>query len=205
MAGYRPVKVYLVLSLGCNGEREVATARQSCILYSIRRRRRGCDGEAVVHIVFHTKMTIKDDTHAITTLIVNHKDWTTQLLVTNMPTSTLVTISPYTTCYNLALEWANYYHYLEPSPQIHNMQTQPIKFRKHSITSQVDAYTIKPSNTWKTAPIVDIPLEITSMTPIPTEYNHIHPFKFHPQQCIYIMDPSFPPPKIPKAKLKATP
>lgn len=42
MAGYRPVKVYLVLSQGCNGERDGATAtvaaakvRQPCILYSI--------------------------------------------------------------------------------------------------------------------------------------------------------------------------
>jgi hypothetical protein len=40
MAGYRPVKVYLVLSLGCNGEREVATTNAR-----LRRRRRGCGGE----------------------------------------------------------------------------------------------------------------------------------------------------------------
>ena len=40
VAGYRPVKVYLVLSLGCNGEREGATAKARA-----QRRARGCDGE----------------------------------------------------------------------------------------------------------------------------------------------------------------
>jgi hypothetical protein len=55
MAGYRPVKVYMVLSLGCNNERQVATAR-----VRLQRRARqcsdngsGCQVQTTVHIVFH--------------------------------------------------------------------------------------------------------------------------------------------------------
>jgi hypothetical protein len=60
MAGYRPIKVYMVLSLGCNGEGEATTAKTrlqrqwrccggegeaATAKARLRRRRRGCDGE----------------------------------------------------------------------------------------------------------------------------------------------------------------
>lgn len=56
MAGYRPVKVYLVLSQGCNGEHQVATASAKLRPRARRcdRNGSGCQGEAAVHIVFHT-------------------------------------------------------------------------------------------------------------------------------------------------------
>jgi hypothetical protein len=46
MAGYHPVKVYLVLSLGCNDEREGARVR-GCKHEGARVQERGCEGARV--------------------------------------------------------------------------------------------------------------------------------------------------------------
>jgi len=52
MVGYRPLKVYLVLSPGCNRKCQVATA--SAKLRRCDGNGSGCQGQAAVHIVFHT-------------------------------------------------------------------------------------------------------------------------------------------------------
>ena len=60
MAGYRPVKVYMVLSQGCNREHQsckVATASAKVAtakLQSCDGNGSGCQGHCAVHIVFHT-------------------------------------------------------------------------------------------------------------------------------------------------------
>jgi hypothetical protein len=59
-------------------------------------------------------------------------------------------------------------------------------------------YYIKFSNTWKTTPKVDTTVETISITPIPIpiEYDHIHPLKFHPQLSTYTNKSFIAPTKI---------
>ena len=62
------------------------------------------------------------------------------------------------------------------------------------IKPTIPHYNVKFSNAWKNAPKINtITHNNTTTTPLPTVYNHIHPLKYPPQQCIYT-DGSFIPP-----------
>ena len=75
------------------------------------------------------------------------------------------------------------------------------KILKIVTNTHIDTYPIQPisnkyhikfSKAWKTAPKNHTP-NINITLPLPSAYTHIHPLKYHQQQCIYT-DESFIPP-----------
>ena len=88
------------------------------------------DHNTTLEAIHWARMATKEDTHTLTILIVNHKDWTTQSqpLNTNVDIHTIATIPPYIIQYAPTPEWPKYYQYVEPTLTsiicIHN-PTQP--------------------------------------------------------------------------------
>ena len=134
------------------------------------------DHNTTLEAIHWARMAAKEDVHTITILIVNHKNWTTQLLPlnTNVDIHTIATIPLHTIHYVPTPEWPRYYQYIEPSltsiicidNQAHlsmNLQTphELQKVLKKTLKTHIDTYPINPtptqynvefSNSWKTAP-----------------------------------------------------
>ena len=175
------------------------------------------DHKSTLEAIHWARMAAKEDEHTTTILIVNYKDWTTQQLPLkdHADIHIIATIPPHTIQYVPTPEWPKYYQYTEPTLTsiicIHNqpyptpnIQTpQELQhILRRTLNTHIDTYPIAPTNTqykvkfskaWINAPKSHPPPINHKTTPLPTKYNHIHPLKFHPHQCIYT-DGSFIPP-----------
>jgi hypothetical protein len=117
-------------------------------------------------------------------------------------------IPPHALHYNPTPEWPKYYKYVDLTLTsticIHNQANLKTNFQttrelqhilQHTTNTHIDTYPveltpthyhIKFSDVWKNAPKMNTPIPIhIPMTPLPSKYNHIYPFKYHPKQCIY--------------------
>ena len=142
-------------------------------------------------------MAVKEDMHAITILIVNHKDWTPQQLpITKRANIHTIVI---TISYDPTPKWPKYYQKTFV-PHIHDMHAQPFKIHKKHYSSTITPphykdnpqhpngyvpYQVQPHRlTHKFLRHVENHSQTTPTIPIPTNYNCIYPLKFHPQQCL---------------------
>jgi hypothetical protein len=74
-----------------------------------------------------------------------------------------------------------------------------------SVKPTSTTYHVKTSKAWKIAPKTTAPTQInTPKTPLPNNYNHIHPLRYHPQQieCIYTDGSFIPPTKNSKGNIE---
>ena len=134
------------------------------------------DHNTTLEAIHWARMAAKEDTHTLTILIVNHKDWTTQSLPLNTHTDidTIATIPPYTIQYAPTPEWPKYYQYVEPTLTsiicIYNATQPPVNIQPpqelqkvlkktfnihidtHPINLNTKPYKVKFSNSWNNAP-----------------------------------------------------
>ena len=87
---------------------------------------------------------------------------------------------------------------LQTPNELYNVLKTTINFQieTYPIQPTFKNYHVKTSKAWKEAPktTMSTPTNIHQI-PIPNKYEHIHPLKYHPQQCIYTNRSFIPPTK----------
>ena len=164
------------------------------------------DHNTTLKAIHWARMVAKEDAQTITILIINHTNWTSQKLPlnTNGDIHTIVNIPPHTIHYDPTTEWPKPSHtsiicihnQIIPTKNLQTPQELQRVLKRITNTHTkiypnkptLTQYNVKFSKEWQYAPKIRIPPPPNNSitTPLSLTYNHIHPLKYIPQNCIYL-------------------